>query len=171
MERECLLCLRASTDGANWKNKQGWEIDEDDLRNWHGVTTTNTGTVSKVVLPDNQLSGEKACKPSTKAIARNGCRATCFTKLEHGRTRKRHANDREEGLCAPAGLVQTAFIHSFHDQHSIAACIPHVWLVACLEVKVNELLKILTNMKGRITVCLLHCSLHRDYPQRVGGAL
>jgi hypothetical protein len=54
---ECvsLLELYHSTNGANWKYNEGWNVTDTPC-SWYGITCLNGG-VSKIVLQDNQLTG------------------------------------------------------------------------------------------------------------------
>ena len=54
---ECysLLEFYNSTDGANWKYNEGWNVTDTPCR-WYGITCLNGG-VGKIVLQDNQLTG------------------------------------------------------------------------------------------------------------------
>lgn len=54
--KNLLMELFYATDGENWKNNSGWGI-EDDLSQWYGVTVNNAGSVTKISLTDNNLSG------------------------------------------------------------------------------------------------------------------
>ena len=55
-ERDVLVALYESTDGANWKNNSKWMSDRP-TGEWYGVTT-HDGRVTRLVLPNNRLSGE-----------------------------------------------------------------------------------------------------------------
>ncbi|HDN26489.1 MAG TPA: hypothetical protein ENG03_05235 [Thioploca sp.] len=55
VECESLLELYYSTNGANWKNNDGWNVTNTPC-GWHGVTCENNGVV-KLELPDNQMTG------------------------------------------------------------------------------------------------------------------
>ena len=57
---QILRNLYDATDGPNWKKNDGWSEDiEDDLCSWFGVEClTNTTSVFKIVLDDNELKGE-----------------------------------------------------------------------------------------------------------------
>jgi len=56
-ERDALLALYATTNGAGWTNKTGWETATLDTEcTWSGVTCDG-GQVTKVSLNSNQLSG------------------------------------------------------------------------------------------------------------------
>lgn len=57
---QILRNLYDATDGPNWKKNDGWSEDiEDDLCSWFGVEClTNTTSVFKLVLDDNELKGE-----------------------------------------------------------------------------------------------------------------
>ena len=56
-DREVLVELYNSTNGANWADNTNWQSDEP-MREWHGVTTDDEGRVAELSLSDNQLSGE-----------------------------------------------------------------------------------------------------------------
>ena len=57
-EREALVALYNSTDGANWENNTNW-LEGDPCSNlWFGVTCDDSGTtVMDISLEVNQLSG------------------------------------------------------------------------------------------------------------------
>lgn len=54
-EKENLIALYNATDGNNWKNK--WDLSNDDINTWHGVTTDINGKVTKIELKKNNLTG------------------------------------------------------------------------------------------------------------------
>ena len=55
-DREALMALYDATDGENWTDNTNWGSNED-LDEWHGVTTDSDGRVERLVLIDNGLSG------------------------------------------------------------------------------------------------------------------
>ena len=55
-DRAALMALYDATDGGNWTNNTNWGSNED-LDEWHGVTTDSDGRVSRLNLIDNGLSG------------------------------------------------------------------------------------------------------------------
>jgi Leucine-rich repeat (LRR) protein len=55
IECQSLLQLYHSTDGANWKNNDGWNVTNTPCR-WNGVTCENGG-VTEISLRNNQLTG------------------------------------------------------------------------------------------------------------------
>jgi Leucine-rich repeat (LRR) protein len=60
-EKNALLALYNSTNGANWKNKQGWDFNKpvtswDGVTGWYGLSVTN-GHLTYVNLENNNLSG------------------------------------------------------------------------------------------------------------------
>ena len=57
IERESLIALYRATDGPNWTRNDNWLTDAP-LGDWHGVTTNDSGRVTRLSLQDNQLSGE-----------------------------------------------------------------------------------------------------------------
>jgi Ran GTPase-activating protein (RanGAP) involved in mRNA processing and transport len=56
IERDALVALYNSTDGANWKTKTGWLGAAGTECDWYGVTCSS-GSVSRIDLSDNSLSG------------------------------------------------------------------------------------------------------------------
>ena len=54
--RDVLVTLYNATDGPGWENSEKW-LSEAPLDQWYGVFTDCDGTVPKLVLNDNQLSG------------------------------------------------------------------------------------------------------------------
>ena len=57
MDREALVALYNATDGDNWTNNSNWLSDEP-LSHWRGVETDDSGRVTDLDLPANELSGE-----------------------------------------------------------------------------------------------------------------
>ncbi len=55
-DREALMALYNSTDGANWTNNTNWGAGFD-LSTWYGVTVDMNGNVSSLILRDNNLIG------------------------------------------------------------------------------------------------------------------
>ena len=55
IECEALVALYNSTDGASWRNNQGWLVTCIPC-SWHGVSCLE-GYVSRVDLENNQLTG------------------------------------------------------------------------------------------------------------------
>ena len=56
-ERAVLVALFNATGGANWKNNENW-LSEAPVGDWHGVTTNANDRVTKLALPENNLSGQ-----------------------------------------------------------------------------------------------------------------
>ena len=56
-DRAALVALYNATNGGNWSNNTNW-LGNRPLDDWHGVTTDNSGRVTKLVLSDNRLSGQ-----------------------------------------------------------------------------------------------------------------
>ena len=56
-DRTALVALYDSTDGDNWDNNDGWKTDAP-LSEWHGVSASSAGTVSRLSLINNNLTGE-----------------------------------------------------------------------------------------------------------------
>ena len=56
-EREYLVSLYNATNGENWTNNTNWLSDKP-ISEWHGVTTDGDGRVTRLILRDNNLSGE-----------------------------------------------------------------------------------------------------------------
>ena len=56
-DKAALVALYEATDGDNWKHSGNWLTDKP-LSTWHGVTTDDSGRVTRLRLWDNQLSGE-----------------------------------------------------------------------------------------------------------------
>ena len=55
-DRAALIALYNATDGDNWKNNTNW-LSNEPLSSWYGVNTTIYGRVTRLYLPENQLSG------------------------------------------------------------------------------------------------------------------
>ena len=55
-DRVALVALYNATDGANWKNNDKW-VSDAPVGEWAGVTTNDSGRVTKVSLESNQLTG------------------------------------------------------------------------------------------------------------------
>ncbi|CAM9188513.1 unnamed protein product [Ectocarpus sp. 6 AP-2014] len=55
-DRNALVALYRSTDGANWKKIDNWDTDAE-LSQWHGVQVNGGGRVVKLCLPNNNLQG------------------------------------------------------------------------------------------------------------------
>lgn len=55
-DRDALVALFRSTDGAGWICKTSWDT-EHDISQWHGVTVNNEGRVVKLDLGSNNLQG------------------------------------------------------------------------------------------------------------------
>ena len=56
-DREALVALYNATGGANWTNNTNW-LSNEPLSSWYGVNTTIYGRVTRLYLPENELSGE-----------------------------------------------------------------------------------------------------------------
>ena len=56
VEREALIALYNSTDGANWSDSTNWMGAVDTECDWEGVTCSE-GHVTRLNLDSNQLSG------------------------------------------------------------------------------------------------------------------
>ena len=56
-EKASLVALYDATDGLNWNNNRNWLSDKP-VGEWHGITTDSLGSVTKIVLNANWLSGE-----------------------------------------------------------------------------------------------------------------
>ena len=57
-ERKILEMFYDSTQGDMWEESSEWNIEENDLRDWHGVETDEDDRVTALRLPHNTLSGE-----------------------------------------------------------------------------------------------------------------
>ena len=55
-ERDALIALYRRTNGRNWTNSTNW-TSYTSPGDWFGVTTDADGKVTKLVLPDNNMSG------------------------------------------------------------------------------------------------------------------
>ena len=55
-DRDVLVALYEATDGANWRRNTNWLSDKP-INTWHGVTTDDSGHVTKLDLYRNQLRG------------------------------------------------------------------------------------------------------------------
>ena len=51
------MALYNATDGPNWRNNTNWLSDKP-VGEWHGVTTNDTGRVTRLELAANKLTGE-----------------------------------------------------------------------------------------------------------------
>ena len=56
-ERNALIALYNSTNGAAWKQNTGWLEDPGTECSWYGVTCDQNGNVTNIDLYNNQLSG------------------------------------------------------------------------------------------------------------------
>ena len=56
IEREALVALYNSTDGANWKDNTGWLGEAGTECDWFGVTCSS-GVVTRLIFPYNSLTG------------------------------------------------------------------------------------------------------------------
>ena len=54
--RDALVALYNATNGPGWKNSENW-LSEAPLDLWHGVSRDCDGSLSRLVLRDNQLGG------------------------------------------------------------------------------------------------------------------
>ena len=55
-DRQVLIVLFEATDGPNWTENSGWMSDQN-LDEWHGVTTDESGAVTGLSLHENNLRG------------------------------------------------------------------------------------------------------------------
>ena len=55
-DRDVLLVLYRSTDGAHWNQNSNWDTDAH-LGAWHGVNVNDQGRVVKLELSQNNLRG------------------------------------------------------------------------------------------------------------------
>ena len=55
-DQETLVILYRATDGPNWTNNDGWLTDKP-LSEWYGVTVDESGSVTRLDLSNNNLSG------------------------------------------------------------------------------------------------------------------
>ena len=56
-DREALVALYNATDGPNWANNENW-LSDAPIGEWYGVRTDDNGRVTRLLLRENQLSGE-----------------------------------------------------------------------------------------------------------------
>lgn len=56
-DRQVLVALHESMDGANWTREKGWLTDAD-LDEWEGVSVDNNGRVTALDLKDNLAAGK-----------------------------------------------------------------------------------------------------------------
>lgn len=56
-DRAALIAFYHATGGDNWKLNRRW-LSEEPLDQWQGVTASQEGGVTKLLLPDNRLTGE-----------------------------------------------------------------------------------------------------------------
>ena len=57
VDRTALVALYEATDGDNWTNSDNWRSTTAPLKEWYGVTIDDSGRVSGVDLPANNLTG------------------------------------------------------------------------------------------------------------------
>ena len=57
VDRAALMALYEATDGDNWTNSANWRSTTAPLKEWYGVTIDDSGRVSRVDLPANNLTG------------------------------------------------------------------------------------------------------------------
>ena len=57
LNREALVALYNSTNGANWKRNNNWLSDEP-VGEWYGIATDTESRVVRITLRDNALEGE-----------------------------------------------------------------------------------------------------------------
>ena len=55
-QRAALVALYNSTDGANWRRNANWNTTAP-VADWYGVTTDNNGSITRLYLDSNSLSG------------------------------------------------------------------------------------------------------------------
>ena len=55
-DREALVALYNSTDGANWTDNTNW-LSSEPLGSWYGVTTDESGSVTDISMTNNNLIG------------------------------------------------------------------------------------------------------------------
>ena len=55
-DRATLIALYNATGGANWANNTNW-LSDGPLGDWYGVTTDANGSVTELILGNNQLTG------------------------------------------------------------------------------------------------------------------
>ena len=55
-DRAVLVAFYEATDGPNWTNKENW-LSDAPLGEWYGVTTDETGRVTKLSFVDNNVHG------------------------------------------------------------------------------------------------------------------
>ena len=68
-DKAALEALYDATDGSNWTNSMNWKTAQP-LSPWHGVTTDGGGRVTRLSLPDNQLTGEIPAKLAARGRSR-----------------------------------------------------------------------------------------------------
>ena len=56
-DRAALIALYDATNGKNWKNNTNWKTDKP-LSEWYGVSTNESGQVTRLSLYNNDLSGQ-----------------------------------------------------------------------------------------------------------------
>ena len=56
-DRVALAELYRATGGPDWSNRANW-LQAGPLEAWHGITTDETGRVTRIDLPGNQMGGE-----------------------------------------------------------------------------------------------------------------
>ena len=55
-DRDALVALYNATDGDNWVFSTNW-LSQEAIGDWYGVTTDANGSVTRLMLPSNDLSG------------------------------------------------------------------------------------------------------------------
>lgn len=54
-DRDALIALYNATGGPNWVNT--WDLEEQDIENWYGVTLNSEGRVEYLYITENKLTG------------------------------------------------------------------------------------------------------------------
>ena len=73
-DRAALVALYNATDGANWLNNDNW-LSNATMGEWHGVTTDSDGRVTRLLLSNNQLTGEISAELGSLTNLRMRCTA------------------------------------------------------------------------------------------------
>ena len=128
-DREVLIALFNSTNGAEWSNNTNW-LNFTPLGDWYGITTDAQGRVTKIVLEDNTLSGSLPSQLSNLANLSTlnlSFNTALSGTLPHGFTRLSLEELVLEGtgLCAPSDSEFQVWLSS----------IPHPAVSSCTDTR------------------------------------
>jgi len=110
-----LLALYEATDGANWRNTEGW-LTVEPQSEWHGINIdAATGRLTGLNLSANDLSGQlppglAALERLTSLLIGNNAGLTGSLPLSLARLELRELNYAGTDLCAPAAAAFQAWL-------------------------------------------------------------